>query len=108
VRPAFEPLWLTVVERDGLLVHAFPDAKAHDRRQDVPEAFMISGALYLWRAEFVRGETESWQSGRLRLVEQRLRHAVDVDDEEDLRLAEALLAAGLVALPWLLPREPHA
>lgn len=99
--PDFDPIWLSVVERDGWMEHLVPDGARYGRRQDVPRTLRINGALYLWRTEFIRRETESWFSGRNRLYEMPRTRVTDIDEPFDLEVAAALVAAGLVRLPWL-------
>ena len=63
-RPDFNPLWNCVTEQDGLMVDAFPGAKGFARRQDAPVVYRINGALYIWRADFIRRATASWRDSR--------------------------------------------
>jgi CMP-N-acetylneuraminic acid synthetase len=62
----------------------------------------VNGLLYLWRTAFVRANDEAppvhercvaYEVPRLR--------GLDVDTRDELELAEAILASGLVHLPWL-------
>jgi len=99
--PGFDPVWLCVVERDGRMEHLVPEGARYERRQDVPRVLRLNGALYLWRTEFVRREPESWFNGRNRLYEMPRSRSADIDDAFDLGVAEAMLAGGLVTLPWL-------
>lgn len=99
--PGFDPVWVSVVERDGWMEHLVPEGVAYERRQDVPRSLRINGALYLWRTAFVRREARSWLAGRHRLYEMPRTRVVDIDEAFDLELAEAMLGAGLVSLPWL-------
>ncbi len=100
-QPEFNPLWHTVVERDGLMADWLPDAKAIMRRQDAPVIYRINGLLYLWRAEFVRRAVEWRAEGRhLTLIVPDGR-AVSIDDGEQFDRAEALARAGLLRMPWL-------
>jgi CMP-N-acetylneuraminic acid synthetase len=89
------------VERDGFVEHAFPDGVRFARRQDAPPSLFICGTLYVWRTSFVRAEQESWFRGRLLPVEIPRERAIAIDDAGDLRLLEALVASGIVELPWM-------
>jgi N-acylneuraminate cytidylyltransferase len=99
--PPFNPLWHAVVERDGFMEPLHEEARTFTRRQDVPRVLRINAALYLFRTSFLRTETEAWQNGRHLALEIPDLRAFHIDSEEDLRLAEAVLAAGLVRLPWI-------
>lgn len=74
----------------------FADAKGNaeaisdDRRYPI---YMPNGALYLARTDRVRAERTLYAGTVLPLLLDRAR-AIDIDTEEDWRLAEAVLAAG--------------
>jgi CMP-N,N'-diacetyllegionaminic acid synthase len=76
----------------------FADAKgcaeaiSDDRRYPV---FMPNGALYLARTDRVRAERTLYAGTVLPLVLDPMR-AIDIDTQEDWRLAEAALAAGML------------
>jgi N-acylneuraminate cytidylyltransferase len=99
--PSFNPIWHAVVERDGYIQPLLPEAPVFGRRQDVPTVLRINAALYLFRSAFLRGETDAWQNGRHRALEIPEARAFHIDTESDFRLAELVLEAGLVDLPWL-------
>jgi CMP-N,N'-diacetyllegionaminic acid synthase len=62
--PGFNPLWHAVVERDGYLEQLFPGGRRYGRRQDLPRVLRINAALYLFRADFLERERETWLAGR--------------------------------------------
>ncbi|HEY5947974.1 MAG TPA: acylneuraminate cytidylyltransferase family protein [Kofleriaceae bacterium] len=98
-RPTFNPFWVGVVERDGYLAPAFAGAE-YARRQDVPTFLRINGALYLWRRDFIdRGA--SWRDVPHLALEIPEARAFSIDDLYEFQVAEQLIAAGLVELPWL-------
>ena len=99
--PPFNPLWHAVVERDGFMESLHAEARTFARRQDVPRVLRINAALYLFRTSFLRRELEAWQNGRHIVLEIPDLRAFHIDSEQDLRVAEAVLAAGLVRLPWI-------
>jgi N-acylneuraminate cytidylyltransferase len=103
-RPTFNPFWVGVIEREGALAPAFPDAFHHTRRQDVPPFFRINGSLYLWRTDFIRTAARA-TDGRQLLLELPEQRALSIDDQWEFDLAEALLERGLVEFPWLPPRR---
>ena len=75
--------------------------RTYVRRQDVPRVFRINAALYLFRTEFLRRETETWLNGRHLLLEIPEERAFHIDDEHGFRMCELALEQGLVELPWL-------
>jgi CMP-N,N'-diacetyllegionaminic acid synthase len=100
-QPSFNPFYVGVVERAGLVVPAFDISQKYVRRQDVPEFLRINGSLYLWRRDFVLNSPPTWLDGRhraLRLPEQR---AFSIDDRLEFEQAELFIKAGFVKLPWL-------
>jgi N-acylneuraminate cytidylyltransferase len=99
-RPHFNPLYVGVVQKDGYLARAF-DGAAHVRRQDVPDFFRITGALYLWRREFLARTGPVWMEGRHLLLEIPELRAFSIDDAQDFAMAELAVTGGLVKLPWL-------
>lgn len=104
-QPKFSPIWHAVVEREGFMADLV-DGSRWDRRQDVPTAYVINGALYVWRAAFVRAETASWRrKGRHLMYEIPDVRAMSIDTLEEFAQAEALVTSGIVDLPWLAARE---
>ena len=100
-QPRFNPLWTTVTVDRGYVRPADDRATRVARRQDLPRALRISGLLYLWRAAFVQAVDETWLRGRMLPLEVPERRAFSIDGAEELEELEALVAAGLVRLPWL-------
>lgn len=99
--PTFNPYWVGVVESAGRLQRAFA-ARPYSRRQDVPRFLRINGALYLWRADFVRHAPEGWFDAGLHVgVPMPESRAYSIDDIDEFQQLEALILAGLVQLPWL-------
>jgi N-acylneuraminate cytidylyltransferase len=103
--PGFNPIWVAVVERDGLMTQLVEGGEAYVRRQDLPPVHRINGALYLWRSEFVRREPESWFNGRNAIYEMPRSRVADIDEPFDLAVCELLLESGLVRLPWVEARR---
>jgi CMP-N,N'-diacetyllegionaminic acid synthase len=104
-QPTFNPFWVGVIEREGVLEGAFPTPVAVTRRQDVKRFLRINGSLYLWRTSFLRDAPHSWLSaGKHLLLEMPEQRACSIDDEFQFKLAESMLIQGLVEVPW--SREP--
>lgn len=98
-RPTFNPFWVGVTKEGEYARPAFATANVYHRRQDVPAFYRINGALYLWRRHFVG--TSAWPEGKHIALEMPEQRAFSIDDEYEFRLAELLIDAGLVDLPWL-------
>ena len=103
--PHFNPYYVGVVEREGYLAPALPRPEALARRQDAPRFLRINGAVYLWRAEFVRRAPADWTVGRHVALPMPDWRAISIDDLHDFQIAEALIERGLLPLPWLAKRE---
>ncbi len=100
-QPEFNPLWHTVVEKDGRMADWIPEAAWVHRRQDAPTIYRINGLLYLWRTQFVRRAKEWRAEGRHRMIVVAEARAVSIDDLPQFERVEALARAGLLAMPWL-------
>jgi len=96
------PVWAAMVEEAGALRPLLPSAWSYGRRQDLPRVMNVTGALFIWRATLVHENVEDPnESARLVGVEIPRLRSIDIDTAEDLEVAEALIAAGLLSLPWI-------
>ncbi len=102
-RPTFNPFWVGLVEREGYVVPAFEGGSRYARRQDVPPFLRINGALYLWQRHIVAEATALWIERPHRALEIPEARAFSIDDAYEFQVAELLVGAGLVHLPWLEP-----
>lgn len=102
-KPSFNPRWVCIdVAADGYMRHSFPDGNSYVRRQDVPAIYRINGVLYLWRRDHVAtSDAPRYFDAPHRMLEIPESRAIDIDSQQDLRLAELILREGLVRLPWL-------
>jgi N-acylneuraminate cytidylyltransferase len=102
--PTFNPTWVGV-RRDGDSgrLRRYYDAGAGvTRRQDTARFLRVNGNFYLWRAGFVRRLRRSWlDEGVHAGAEISEAQAFSIDDEYEFRLIEALVAAKLIAFPWM-------
>jgi N-acylneuraminate cytidylyltransferase len=100
-KPTFNPYFVGVVEKGAYMAPAFEGPELV-RRQDAPVFFRINGALYLWRRDFIaRGASVRGEPHRiLEIPESR---AFSIDDLWEFQVAEQLISAGLVELPWMKP-----
>ena len=100
--PSFDPFSVGVrIDADGSLRRFFPEAAGLTRRQDSDGSFLkLTGNFYVWRTEFVRRIQHSWlDEGRFLPLETPDLLSFSIDTEQDFRLVEAVVAAGLVTLP---------
>lgn len=101
-QPEFNPIWHCVIERDGWMVDLIEEGSKFDRRQDVPMVYRINGALYIWRAGFVRKQEGSWRRhGRHLMYEIPDSRAMSIDTLEQFERAEFLVKSGFITFPWL-------
>ena len=98
-KPTFNPFWVGVVEKDGLMKPAIGTAR-YSRRQDVPKFLRINGSLYLWRRNLV-ARADSWLDGNQAALEIPEARAFSIDDLYEFQVAEALLDKGIISFPWL-------
>jgi N-acylneuraminate cytidylyltransferase len=99
--PAWNPFFVGVVEKGGLLTPALPTGEDYVRRQDAPRFMRVNGALYLWRRRWLESTTAHWLDAPQRALEIPEARAFDIDAEDDFELTEWALRTGRVHLPWL-------
>ncbi len=83
------PFWAKRLDPDGRLA-ALDPSRGGSRRQDLPEAWMPNGAVYVARRAFLL-EAESFLDGRCYAHPMPPERSLDVDEPFDLELAEWLL-----------------
>jgi N-acylneuraminate cytidylyltransferase len=103
--PTFQPVWVGVrpaPDDPERLERYFPEGVGITRRQQLGRYLRVNGSFYVWRAAFVRRMESSWLDegvhGMLEIPESR---AFAIDYQEEFDLLEAVLAQGLVRLPWV-------
>lgn len=100
--PDFNPIWHSVIDKDGWMTDLFSEATSYDRRQDVPQVYRVNGSLYIWRADFMRREQLEWRKhGKHLMYETPDFSAISIDTREEFERAELFVKAGMVQLPWL-------
>lgn len=86
------PWWAATLSEDGRPHRLFPEA-AQARSQDLPPLYCPSGAI--WVAKVARlMEHETYQTPDCIFWPMPWQSAVDIDDEDDLRMAEVLQSLG--------------
>jgi len=92
VSPMHGFLW----RREAGAVRSFSyDHRSRQRRQDAPEDFVENGSIYVFKPWVLR-EYNNRLGGKISLYEMPAWCAPQVDDVDDLRLIEAILASGLI------------
>ena len=100
-QPSFNPIWHCVISREGYMADLFEGGEKFHRRQDLPPVYRINGALYMWRASFVRKQEAGWRGqGKHLLLEIPDLRAISIDDLQQFEQAEAMVKTGLITLPW--------
>ena len=100
-QPDFNPIWNCVTDRNGWMTPLISEGVAFDRRQDVPTVYRINGALYIWRAEFLRKHEGSWREASKHLMyEIPESRAMSIDSLSEFQRAELLVTSGLIDFRW--------
>lgn len=86
------PLWTKRIEDDGTMTDYLPNASQYPRRQDLPPAYALNGALYLVRPQ-VLTRSGSFYGGRTFPYVMPYDRSIDIDTIEDMRMAEFLLTS---------------
>lgn len=76
---------------DGRPEVFIPGAVPWVPRQKLPKAYQLNGAVYLFRARLLANETESLLVGKVGAVVMPRDRSLDIDDDLDFMIAEALL-----------------
>lgn len=107
--PDFNPIWHSVIDKDGWMVDLFTEAARYDRRQDVLQVYRVNGSLYIWRADFMRREKLEWRKhGKHLMYKTPDFSSISIDTKEEFERAELFVKAGLVQLPWLSGKSVQA
>lgn len=93
VTPAARSPYFNMVSTDAAgLAHVVLGTAEFKRRQDVPTVYDITTVAYVARPDFILSQ-ERLFAGRVRPVVVPKERAVDIDDEYDFKVAQALLNA---------------
>lgn len=94
---AQHPYWVKRLDAEGRIQSFLEGALAATRRQDLPPAYALNGAIYLCRSTVLLAR-ESWYTERTHMYVMPESRSLDVDSHWELHLADLLLSA----------REHHA
>jgi N-acylneuraminate cytidylyltransferase len=98
--PTFNPRVVCVEEKNGYMEWAF-DQRVYTRRQEAEPVLRINGMLYIWRRDYLMDcSVDQLYVGPHRVLVVPEERAVDIDSLYDFQVAEVLLKAGMLQLPW--------
>ncbi len=83
------PHWMHALSARQTLRPILPEYDRASRRQDLPPAYAVNGAVYVARTDWIRAQDNFVTPETVGYVMPRER-SIDIDDEFDLVLAEAL------------------
>lgn len=86
------PYWMRRVVEGGRLIPILPESEQYTRRQDLPVAYRINGAVYAETYSAVFDETKRAKTDIRALVMEK-QDSIDIDEESDFRVAEMQLLA---------------
>lgn len=84
------PLWCNVLPEDGNM-NGFLSRAKNKHRQTLPDYYRINGAIYMVKTELVRQENMQLYGERTYAYVMQKEHSVDIDDEIDFLVAEAIV-----------------
>jgi CMP-N,N'-diacetyllegionaminic acid synthase len=84
------PYWMFTLD-GGVLAALLPQRTA-TRRQDLPAAYVLNGAVYVAQIEWLR-ESRAFIGAQTIAYEMPVERSVDIDNEFELRIAELRLSA---------------
>lgn len=90
VESSKSPYWMFTLEKDMLLRSLFPEIKIAPRRQDLPTTYVLNGAVYVARTEWIR-ETKSFITDETIGFRMEKFSSLDIDDEMDFKICDYLL-----------------
>lgn len=85
----YNPHWVFEVSNKGMLTPVMGASEIIKRRQDLPEAFIRDGAIYITKTEVVL-QQHSFFGKRLSYFETDADHYINIDTPEDWERAEQL------------------
>lgn len=85
------PYWMFTLSRDGSLNKIVPDAGLPLRRQELPPAFLVNGAVYAAWVPWLRQHSTFLGPG-VRAHVMPPERSIDIDTLEDFKTAEQLIA----------------
>lgn len=87
------PLWTNVLPSDLNLSGFIPDSVLKTRSQDLPTYYRLNGAIYLFEVKNIKNGNNYLSLPNSFGFPMSKSHSIDIDDEHDFIIAEALLAS---------------
>ena len=87
------PYWMKKIE-NGKLKSFLDNNKDYTRRQDIPKAYMLNGAIYICKTELLI-KNRSWYSENTIPYIMDKNTSVDIDDINDFKFVEYLMKRGI-------------
>lgn len=84
------PYWAKRIDERGWMTNLIDTPQATSRRQELPPAFMLNGAIYAAKFD-VLARTRGWYTERTAAYVMPAERSVDIDTAIDLLLARALV-----------------
>ena len=89
--PDHHPYWTKRITSDGQLEDFLSLDRPYPRRQELPPAYALNGAIYIARRELMLGK-QTFYSERTYAYVMPPERSIDIDSEWDFRLAGLILA----------------
>lgn len=84
------PFWMYEIGDNGLMKPFNQEIDVANRRQDLPEAYILNGAVYVSRVDFILSNQSFISSSTIAYIMPKER-SFDIDEEIDLKLCEIIL-----------------
>jgi CMP-N,N'-diacetyllegionaminic acid synthase len=94
--PHYHPMRAVTIDADGwtrLLIGDKPVRQRPVRRQDIPKAWVLNGAIYLFKAALLDGSDPSLYGDRVAAYPMAVPSGHNIDDDEDWAEAERILSS---------------
>ena len=89
-KAATHPYWMKRITENGELAELAPTEQEYSRRQELPPAYALNGAIYLIKADTLLEQRTFYPDHTLAYV-MPVERALDVDERWDLYLADLVL-----------------
>lgn len=86
------PLWSNTLPEDGSMSSFLRDEVKNRRSQDLEKYYRINGAIYICKTELLLKEKTFFLSDNIHAYKMDRESSVDIDEEIDFKLAEAMIA----------------
>ncbi len=87
------PLWMYYLQDDNVMVPILDSQEMPQRRQNLPAAFILNGAVYVGRSKFLRRNKSFFHKKTVGYVMPKER-SIDIDNESDLKNVKTVVRSG--------------